>query len=85
MRSGAGRLARQGIGGVMSPARFDVAVVRVRAEFMEMPGLRLTIPQAARLLGLDQADCHDVIDALVHGAFLRQTSSGLIERAEDAK
>lgn len=68
----------------MSPTEIHAAVVRVRAEFIEMPGLRLTIPQAARLCGLDQADCHDVIDALVHGAFLRRTPTGLVTRVEDA-
>ena len=49
----------------MSPGDISAAVARVRAEFMEMPGLRLTPPQAARLMGLDQATCDAVIEALV--------------------
>jgi len=64
----------------MSPRELSAVVVRVRAEFMEMPGLRLTIPQAARLWGLNQADCHDVINELVHGGFLRRTDSERVAR-----
>ena len=40
-------------------------VERVRSEFIEMPGLRLTPAQAARLWGMDDASCHHVISALV--------------------
>jgi hypothetical protein len=38
---------------------------RVWAEFREMPGLSLTLPQAARLFSLDRARCARVLDALV--------------------
>jgi len=54
---------------------------RVRGEFNEMPGLQLTIPQAARLWGLEIADCHDVVNTLVDEAFLRLTPGGMIVRA----
>jgi hypothetical protein len=57
-------------------------VDRVRGEFNEMPGLQLTVPQAAKLLGIEPEACRDVIDALVDDAFLRWTSSGMIVRAE---
>ena len=57
-------------------------VDRVRGEFLEMPGLQLTMPQAARLWGLDQAACRDVIDALVESAFLRWTPAGTIVRVD---
>jgi hypothetical protein len=39
--------------------------VRVSAEFREMPGLRLTLAQAARLFGIDEARCACVLGALV--------------------
>ena len=55
---------------------------RVRAEFNEMPGLRLTPPQAARLLGLDHMSCDRVIDLLVNSAFLRWTPDGSVVRTE---
>jgi hypothetical protein len=55
---------------------------RVRGEFNEMPGLQLTIPQAARLWGLEHSACRRVIDALVDAAFLRWTATGTVVRAE---
>lgn len=57
-------------------------VERVRGEFNEMPGLQLTIAQAARLWGMDLRACRDVIDALVDSAFLRWTHAGTVVRAE---
>ena len=39
--------------------------VRIRAEYLEMPGMRLTVPQAARLFNLDLTHCARVLDALV--------------------
>jgi hypothetical protein len=57
-------------------------VQRVRSEFIEMPGLRLTPAQAARLWHLDSALCQQVIDCLVGSAFLRWTANGALVRAE---
>jgi len=61
---------------------FDRTVRRVREEFLEMPGLRLTPPQARRLWGLDGEACQAVIDALVAAAFLKWTAGGAVTRAE---
>jgi hypothetical protein len=55
---------------------------RVRNEFIEMPGLRLTVRQAARLWGLDAPVCENVIDVLVRSSFLRWTSGGTVSRVE---
>jgi hypothetical protein len=55
-------------------------VERVRGEFIEMPGLQLTMAQAARLWGLDLTACRKVVDALVDAAFLRWTPAGKIMR-----
>jgi len=43
---------------------------RVRAEFREMPGLKLTVPQAARLFNLERARCERVLETLVDGGTL---------------
>jgi hypothetical protein len=59
-------------------------VHRVRSEFNEMPGLQLTLPQAARLWGLDHEASRLVIDALVEGSFLRWTPRGTIVRVDRA-
>ena len=56
-------------------------VARVRGEFIEMPGLQLTMAQAARLWGLDLVACRRVVDVLVDTAFLRWTENGTIIRA----
>jgi len=55
---------------------------RVRGEFLEMPGLQLTVTEAARLWGLDKAACQRVIEVLVAASFLRWTRTGKIARAE---
>jgi hypothetical protein len=39
---------------------------RVYAEFVEMPGLRLTLAQAARLFSIDPDRCQRVLGSLVH-------------------
>ena len=44
--------------------------VRIRAEFGEMPGLKLTLPQASRLFNIDPVQCERVLGALVEGGDL---------------
>jgi hypothetical protein len=60
----------------------ETIVSRIKAEFLEMPGLRLTVVQASRLWGLERAMCESVIDVLVGSAFLRRTQTGTIVRNE---
>jgi hypothetical protein len=58
----------------------ETIVLRVREEFREMPGLRLTPAQATRLWGLEHDTCREVIERLVSSAYLRWTSAGLVAR-----
>jgi hypothetical protein len=60
----------------------DAVADRVRAEFVEMPGLTLTVRQASRLFGLDQQICREVVDRLVGTDFLRWSSSGVVARGD---
>ena len=60
----------------------DLLVHRIRAEFMEMPGLRLTLAQATRLWRLEPAVCQEVIDLLVAARFLRWTAGGMVMRGD---
>ena len=60
----------------------EALVRRVRGEFLEMPGLSLTFAQAVRLWGLERDMCERIVSTLVHAAFLRQTSTGVITRAD---
>ena len=60
----------------------ETLVHRVCAEFIEMPGLRLTFAQAVRLWGLTPAVCRRVVDELIAVGFLRQTPTGMLVRAD---
>ena len=55
---------------------------RVRGEFLEMPGLRLTEPQARRLWGLDATSCDVLLGALVDAKFLFRTRDGAFMRVD---
>ena len=57
------------------------ALQRVKAEYLEMPGLRLTRNQAARLWSYDQAFCDVVLSALVEARFLTCTRGAAFVRA----
>ena len=60
----------------MSHAIPDALFQRVQGEFREMPGLRLTQPQACRLWGLDRETCGTLLSRLVDAKFLTRTSDG---------
>ncbi len=62
----------------------NLMLYRVRGEFIEMPGLRLTIEQAARLWHVDAATCADVLARLVGEQFLMRTRNGAYVRADPA-
>jgi hypothetical protein len=59
----------------------DNLIHRVKSEFEEMPGLRLSLPQAMRLWGLDKHDCERVVNALVASAYLQVTPKGDLIKA----
>jgi hypothetical protein len=68
--------------GLTSPLNEEV-VHRIRGEYTEMPGLRITLPQAQRLWGLDAALCRLALDCLVQTGFLRRTEAGQYLRLSD--
>jgi len=53
---------------------------RVQGEFLEMPGLRLTEPQARRLWALEPSLCNAVLAELVENGFLLRTRDGAFVR-----
>ena len=57
---------------------------RVQGEFLEMPGLRLTEPQARRLWALEPSLCNAVLTELVENGFLLQTRDGAFVRVDVA-
>jgi hypothetical protein len=54
---------------------------RIRAEYIEMPGLRLTARQAQCLFGLDSETWDGVLAALLDAKFLCRTHTGLFAMA----
>ena len=56
---------------------------RLRAEFLEMPGLRLTADQVHRLCGVERQACRDMLDALVSEKFLCAKADGTYARLTD--
>ena len=50
--------------------------VRVQREFQELPGLRLTRWQAARLWNLDVGECEQLLSGLVAAGVLCETPQG---------
>ena len=54
----------------MDALPYQQALDRIRAEFVEMPGMRLTLEQAHRLSGVATAICRVVLEDLVRAGFL---------------
>lgn len=52
---------------------FMMWLMRVEAEYREMPGMQLTEPQMRRLWGLDGPTCDAVVQTLVTKGVLRET------------
>lgn len=63
-------------------SRVDETLRRIKSEFLEMPGLRLTASQAQRLWGLDGAMCDALLAALVDAKFLALTRDGAFTRLD---
>ena len=65
------------------PASKNQITERVRGEFREMPGLRLTLAQAGRLWSLDTSTCREVLGELVQSGYLCCKSDGAFCRSTD--
>lgn len=57
---------------------------RVRGEYLEMPGLRLTVAQAARLWALDPITSCQLLDDLTRVGFLVKSRDGAYLRPSAA-
>jgi len=53
---------------------------RIEAEYVEMPGLSVTLSQAQRLWAADRRTCQTVFDQLVARGVLRMTTKGRFVR-----
>ena len=54
---------------------------RVRSEFVEMPGLRLTTAQAQRLWNLSHEECEAILLTLIEEKILKRTADGAFVHA----
>jgi len=59
----------------------DLDALRLRHEFLEMPGLTISVAQAARMLGLRSERAAAILDTLASERFLTQTPTGSYRRA----
>jgi len=69
------------VGEVGIDPTLDIAVRRAQSDFLEMPDLRLTLSQAARLWTYDALFCSEVLAMLVETRFLVRSRDTFI-RAE---
>ena len=60
---------------------FEYLARRVRNEYLEMPGLSLTLGQAQRMWQLRRTECERLLGSLVDSGFLARTPSGAFVRA----
>jgi hypothetical protein len=67
----------------MDSASHRQLLERIRAEYLEMPDMRLTAEQVGRLFGIDTRTCRVVLDALVDAKFLDLNQSGRYARLTD--
>ena len=54
---------------------------RIEAEYVEMPGLSVTLPQAQRLWAADRHTCQTVFERLIARGVVRMTTKGRFVRA----
>jgi DNA-binding IclR family transcriptional regulator len=60
-------------------------VRRLRAEYLEMPGLRLSAAQVERLCGVERTICQTALDTLVDEGFLQVSPDGRYARLTDGE
>ena len=66
----------------LAPDVLEHVMQRVRAEFTDCPGLRLTRPQAQRVWDLDSQTCSVLLDVLESSRFLKRTVEGVYGRSD---
>jgi len=64
----------------LSTVSIEQRLCRIRGEYLEMSGLRLTSAQAQRLLALDQETCLQLLESLTRERFLSRHADGTYVR-----
>jgi hypothetical protein len=63
-----------------SCGRIGALVMRMQGRYLETPGLTLTLGNARRRFGVDEATCEAVLAALVDAGVLTRTREGAYAR-----
>ncbi len=66
----------------MTTVSYDV-LARIRAEYLEMPGMSLTTMQVQRLCGVEAPACIKALNTLVHDRFLWLKENGTYARVTE--
>jgi hypothetical protein len=66
--------------GAAAATTINTLVERIRAEYIEQPGLRLTEAQASRLWRLDEPTTRHALTELTGDAFLQRSEDGRYAR-----
>jgi hypothetical protein len=67
----------------MSTPEHILLLERIRAEYLEMPGMNLRLEQVARLCGVERSVCKLVLDAPVELRFLCIKTDGAYARVSE--
>lgn len=67
----------------MNTLPYQQALDRIRSEFIEMPGMRLTPAQVSRLAGVDRVVCKSVLEDLDRAGFLCGSNGSYIKRQHE--
>jgi len=62
----------------------DVLRARIRSEYKEMPGLRLTADQGSRLWGIERTECAEILRLLADEGFLVAGTDGKYGRPTES-
>ena len=60
----------------------DGVLERIRADYVEMPGLRVNAAQARRLWGLEPVVCDRALEVLQDRRFLKRLADGTFVRSD---
>lgn len=63
-------------------ARREAIIRRIEAEFHDMPGLVLSLKQASRFLGIDEAACARILTTLTEAGVLKRSPNEYYSRRE---
>ena len=67
---------------IVRAGALEDCVQRIRAEYLDLPGLSLTARQTQRLWNLDSETCQRVLDMMIRDNFLRRTPQAQYVRGD---